>query len=283
VKWRNYTKAPEILHEISMLFWYNGLDSIERVPACICRIREGMMQRSWKLMGVATIVVVLGVALLGIAAYAQDEEGSPFDFGTRFREAIAAALGITVDEYDAVVKQAHEQVIDEAVTEGRLTEEQAERMRERMDQAPDTWGWGKGFRGPKGHGAWGEDDGFRAPRSGFWGRGAVSPIGVAAEELGVTAADLMAEIQAGKSIADVAGEKGVDVQAIVDAYLAQLGEVLDQAVQNGRITQDQADSMLEHAQETVPEMLENPWQGRGPSRFPGGSPGRMGYPGTSDA
>jgi polyhydroxyalkanoate synthesis regulator phasin len=232
---------------------------------------------------VLTLVVVLGVVVFGAAVLAQDEDGTPFDFHARFREAVAKALGVTVDEYDAAVKQAHEQVINEAVTEGKLTEEQAEWMRERMEQAPGTWSWGKGSRGWRGPGAWGHEEGFRAPRGGFMGRGVASPISVAAEELGMTASDLVTELRAGKSIADVAQEKGVDVQKITDAYLAQLGEQLSQAVEAGRLTQEQADSMLEQAKERVPEMLNGTWEGRGPGRFPGGFPDKMGYPGASDA
>ncbi len=231
------------------------------------------MQRFWKMAGIATLVVMLGVAVLGVAAYAQDDGGTPFDFGARFKEAVAKALGVTVDEYDAAVEQAHEQVIDEAVTEGWLTEDQAQRMQEQMDKAPGDRGRGKGFmrRG-----------------DGFLGRRGDSPINAAAEALDMTVSDLMAEIQGGKSIADVATEKGVDLQVIIDAYLKQVGETLDQAVQDGRITQDQADLMLEQAGKRVPEMLNNTWEGRGPGRFPpggfpGGHPGHMGYPGTSDA
>ena len=240
------------------------------------------MQRFWKAAGIATLVAILGVAVLGVAAYAQDDEGSPFDFGARFKEAVAKALGVTVEEYDSAVKEAHEQVVDEAVAEGKLTEEQADHMRERMEQAPDAWGWGKGFRAPKAPGVWGEDKGFKAPRGGMMGRGGPSPIGVAAEKLDMTASELMAEIQGGKSIADVAAEKGVPLEDITGAYMEQLGEALNQAVQNGRITQEQADSMLEQAEKMVPEMLNNTWEGRGPGRFPGGFPG-MRYPGTKDA
>lgn len=234
------------------------------------------MQRIWKVAGIATIVALLGVAVLGAAVYAQDDEGSPFDFGARFKEAVAKALGVTVDEYDAAVKEAHEQVLDEAVTEGKLTEEQAERMRERMEQSPGAWGRGKGFKAPRG-------EGFKAPRGGFGGRMGGAPIGLVAEKLGMTAEDLMAEIQAGKSIAEVAEEQGVDVQEIVAAYMEPLAERLSQVVENGRITQEQADSMLDKAEERALEMLNNTWEGRGPGRFPGGFPGKMGFPGTSDA
>jgi polyhydroxyalkanoate synthesis regulator phasin len=237
---------------------------------------EEMMQRIWKVVGIAAVVAVLGMVVLGAAAYAQDDEGSPFDFGARFREAVAKALGITVDEYDAAVKQAHEQVLDEAVSEGKLTEEQAERMRERMEQHPGAWGRGKGLKAPHG-------EGLKAPRGGFGGRMGGAPLGMVAEQLGMTAEDLMAEIQAGKSIAQVAEEQGVDVGEIVAAYMEQLEERLGQAVENGKITQEQADSMLEKAEERALEMLNNTWEGRGPGRFPRGFPGKMSFPGISDA
>ena len=82
---------------------------------------------------------------------------------------------------------------------------------------------------------------------------------------------------------DVAREKGVDVQEIADAYIEQLRARLGQAVENGRLTQEQADSMLEKAEERVLEMLNKTWEGRAPGRFPGRFPGKMSFPGTSDA
>ena len=71
---------------------------------------------------------------------------------------------------------------------------------------------------------------------------------MAAEKLGMTTEDLMAEIQAGKSISEVAKEQGVDIGEIVTAYMEQLEERLSQAVENGKITQEQADEMAEKKQ-----------------------------------
>ena len=119
------------------------------------------------------------------------------------------------------------------------------------------------------------------PRPGFMGRGGTSLIGVAAEKLDMSVEDLFAELQDDKSIADVASEKGVDPQDIIDTYLAELGETLKQAVEEGKMTQNQADWMLEQATETAPDQLNNTWEGR----FPGGKrPGGMrSFPGQSDA
>jgi hypothetical protein len=228
------------------------------------------MKQFWRMAGVATLVAILGVAAFGAVAYAEDEELSPFDFRAKFREALAGALGVSVEEYDAAVDQAQEQVVAEAVAEGWLTEEQAELMQWRMDQAP-----GAGIRGmgkvPRGFG----------PGSRGGGDNLVS---IAADELDMSLADLLTELQSGKSIAQVAADKGVDAQTIADAYLVQLKENLDESVAEGKITQKQADFALEQAGERVTDQLNKTWE-EGSRGFPGGGrPGRMkGLSDQSDA
>jgi hypothetical protein len=227
------------------------------------------MKKVWKIVGIAALVAILGVAVAGTAAYAQDEDaGWPFDFGQRFKEAVAEILGISVDEYEAAVDQAQGQVLDQAVTEGWLTEDQAAQMQERMAQGFEMRGpGGKGFMGPRG----------------LMGHGGHSLLGVAADELEMSVQDLLAELQDGKSIADLAGEQGIDVQVIADAYLAQLEESLTQAVADGKLTQERADWQLEQARENVPEMLEQSWDDFAPEgphrgRFPGGMRGLPAQP-----
>ncbi len=224
------------------------------------------MTKFWKIVGATTLVAVLGLVAVGAIALAQDSDSGsdgPFDFATRFREALANILGISVEEYDAAVEKAQDQVVDEAVAEGWLTEEQAELLRWRMDQAPGFGmrGMGRGF----GRHGWGI--------GGFLGDNLLS---IAADKLNMKLTELLTELQDGKSIADVAKEKGVDTQTIVDAYLAQLKENLDKAVADGRITQKQADYMLQQAEERVTDQLDNTWPG-GPGGW--GKRGMMGFPG----
>ena len=229
------------------------------------------MKRFWKLAGIAALVAILGVAAVGAVAYAQEDgEGFPFDFRGKFKEALAEILGVSVEEYDAAADQAQEQVVDEALAEGWLTEDQADMLKWRMDQAPDFGmrGMGKGFGGFD---------------RGMFGRGD-NLASVAADELGMKLTDLLTELQDGKSIADVAGKKGTDTQVIIDAYQAQVKEQLDSAVEEGRMTQKQADYFLEQAEERATDQLDNTWEG-GFRGFPdGGRPGRMpGLPGQSGA
>ncbi len=53
----------------------------------------------------------------------------------------------------------------------------------------------------------------------------------AAEALGMTPAELRTELEAGKSIAEIADEKGVDKQVVVDAIVADGTERLEQAIE----------------------------------------------------
>jgi hypothetical protein len=222
------------------------------------------MKRVWKVVGIATLVAILGVAAVGAVAYAQDDgEGYPFDFVGRFKEALADVLGVTVEEYDSAVEQARGQVVDEAMAEGWLTEDQAEMLQWRWEQAPEMGmrGMGRGF------------DKFGP---GMLGRGD-NLLSIAADALDLSLTDLLTELQDGKSIADVASANGVDTQVIIDTYTTQLKENLDEAVKEGRITQNQADYQLERATERVTEQLQNTWEGGFRGGRHGG--GTMGFPG----
>jgi hypothetical protein len=199
------------------------------------------------MVGIAAVVAILGAATLGAVAYAQDEDnGFPFDFAGKFKETIAGILGISVEDYDAAVEKAQDQVVDQAVTEGWLTEDQAATVRERMDQAPGSrmWDMGRVF-GRGGPGMTGDR---------------TSLTSIAADALDMSETDLRTILQEGSSIAGVAAEQGVEPQSIIDAYLAEIQENLDEAVAEGSITQNQADYQLQRAEECATERLEATWE-----------------------
>jgi hypothetical protein len=56
------------------------------------------------------------------------------------------------------------------------------------------------------------------------------PLQTAAEALGMTVDELAAELEAGKSIATVAEERGVDVQTVIDALVAEATERITEMV-----------------------------------------------------
>ena len=85
-------------------------------------------------------------------------------------------------------------------------------------------------RGPGGRG------GFGGPQD--------SLVAVAAQVLGMDQATLVSTLNSGKTIADVAKDKGIALDKIVDAFVAKRAETLKSAVAAGRMTQAQADTQL---------------------------------------
>lgn len=101
------------------------------------------------------------------------------------------------------------------------------------------------------------------------------------ELLGIDHADIHAAHVAGKSLVDIAAEKGVTEAELVETILAGRQAALDQAVEAGRLTQDSADQMLGFMQANIETMVN----AKGMQSMPGsghmgnrvmGSFGRMG-------
>ena len=193
-----------------------------------------------KIVAVATLVVAVGAIIFAGVAFAQGPTprnpiGRIGEYFEQMRDAIASKLGIERADLDVAVQEARQQVIEQAVADGQLTQEQAERILSRQED-----GFGPGVMGPA-----------RGKRGHFGGRmgGRMGDQEVLAEQLGLTVDELAAELQAGKTIAELAEEKGVDLQTVYDATNdAQVEAIkanIQQAVEEGRMTQDQADWMLQ--------------------------------------
>ena len=90
------------------------------------------------------------------------------------------------------------------------------------------------------------------PRGGRgFGRGLCGQAGLeaAAEALHMTADELSTQLWGGRTLADLADKAGVDLQtirdAVDDACLAAQKDAIAQAVEDGRLSQAQADWLLE--------------------------------------
>ena len=113
--------------------------------------------------------------------------------------------------------------------------------------------------------------------AGGFGRGRYSQeaLAAAAEVLGMTADELSTQLWGGKTLADLADEADVELQAVRDAIeAAQLEAIradIAQAVEDGSITQAQADWLLEG--------LDNGYWGSGSGFGRGFGMGRGGFRG----
>jgi hypothetical protein len=81
-----------------------------------------------------------------------------------------------------------------------------------------------------------------------FGGGSWDTFDAAAKALGMTPVELFSALHEGKTLEDVAKDKGVDVQTVQDAIKAAQEEAakarIEQAVKDGELTREQADWML---------------------------------------
>jgi|GEM_PF-2549442 len=180
--------------------------------------------------------------------------------------------------------------LDDAVTNERITQEQADAMvaeiQERIDgtlNQTEFLPWGE-VRGGRGHGRGGPGQGRMGPGMGQGGQHGPGFIGDIVEAMDITLGELIEQVGEDGTIAQVATDAGVDVQGIVDAELAELGEKLAEAVTAERITQEQADEALANAEARIDELLNTEGgvikaNARGPRDHGRGGPGGPGGPG----
>jgi hypothetical protein len=146
-----------------------------------------------------------------------------------------------------------------AVKAGTMTQVQARKRQANLTQhvTDEVNGLGGGPGGPGGHGPGGLD---------------ADDLAAAATALGMTEAALQAELEAGKTAAQVAESKGVDVQKVVDAVVAVDTAEIEAAVKAGTITQAQADARLANLEQHVTDEVNATGLGHGSGRGHGHGP-----------
>ncbi|MEN6348820.1 MAG: hypothetical protein ABFD08_05390 [Syntrophomonas sp.] len=87
------------------------------------------------------------------------------------------------------------------------------------------------------------------------GRMGGSLIDTVAGILGVSSQDIAAERRTGKSLADIAAEKSMDKEQLLNAVLEQKQENLNQALKDGKITQDQYDQCSQQMSDKIEKNL----------------------------
>ena len=178
-----------------------------------------------RLLIVAAAVTVLGLAAVAIGGAATSAQEGDGPIGT-FLSKVADKLGVSEDELKVAIEEARDETIDEAVAEGRLTEEQAERLRE---------------------------GGFPFHRRLHRAGGHI--LDAAADVLEMEKDDLVAELREGNSLADVAAAQGIGVDGFKAQLLAEVQADIDAKVADGTITQEQADRLSEGLEERIDNIV----------------------------
>ncbi len=135
--------------------------------------------------------------------------------------------------------------LQELVDAGTITAEQADAVTAYLvENRPERGEFGEGH-GP----------GHHRGGPGMFGRGVASEA--LTDLLGIDAADLRTQLRDGATLADIATQQGVEVQAVIDELVAEVAERVDNAVENGRIDQTEADEKLAEAEAKITDMVNN--------------------------
>jgi hypothetical protein len=112
---------------------------------------------------------------------------------------------------------------------------------------------------------------------GFFGRGSPGPAGfmsAAASYLGLTNAQLASKLQSGQTLAEVAKAQGKSVDGLKAAMVKQASDRLQQAVDDGNLTEQQKTQLLQELQSHLDDIVNGTLPklrfGHGP---PMGAPG----------
>jgi uncharacterized protein YidB (DUF937 family) len=197
--------------------------------------------RSRKTLTVA--VLALAVAGGGGAAIAAAQgSSSP---GQSFLDSVAKHLGISSQKLEDATMAAAVDQVDAALREGKITKAQADELKARI-QSGDF----PPFAGP-----------LFGPRFGHFHRGGPPLFGeklsAAADYLGLSEAELRTTLNTGQTLAEIAKARGKSVDGLKQAILDEVEKNLDRLVEDGELTQADADEMLARLKSHIDDLVDH--------------------------
>lgn len=182
-----------------------------------------------------------GVAVLAAGGGAYAATSHRTNSRQAFLNDAAGRLHVTPQQLEDALRGAAVDRLDAAVKAGRLTQQQADAIKRRLQSGgvlrpgvPRPFGR-HGFR----HGPFG-----------------VGRLDAAARYLGMTDAQLRDQLRAGKSLADIAKAQGKSVSGLEAVLEAGLRRRLDAAVKAGRLTQAQEQKMLARLDQRIADAVQ---------------------------
>jgi hypothetical protein len=203
------------------------------------------------------LVVASALSLVVGAGGAIAASKSSTTRGDGFLARVAGHLGISTEKLEDATKQAAIDQVDADLKAGRITKAQADELKARIREGgvpflfgrPHFRSDGPGFRGPRLH---------HAP---------FGHLSAAADYLGLSVPELLEQLTSGKSLADVAKAEDKSVDGLKKAMVADAKERLDQAVEEGMLTEAQAKEKLEAIESRIDDIVNGKFPDRGERRF----------------
>ena len=219
------------------------------------------MERLLKHKLLAGLVAGLVLAGGGAAVAATQTQSNP-------RQAllndVARRLNVSPSRLRSAFQGALLDRLNAAVKAGRITQAQADQIKQRIEQGA------LGFGGFGRRGFWRDGPG---PGAQFGPAGPVGPrfgpFAAAAKYLGVSRRQLMGDLASGKTLAQVAQVQGKSVSGLEQAILSAQTARLDRLVSQGALTRAQEQRRLSRLSDRVAQLVEH---GRMAGPLPPGPP-----------
>ncbi|MDD4237366.1 MAG: DUF2680 domain-containing protein [Desulfotomaculaceae bacterium] len=187
-----------------------------------------MKTSKWRVGGLLLAVALLVGALTG-TAFATSGTQSDSSMATLYQDFVAklaANLGMDQEQVTAALDTTKKQMLDEAVQQGKMTQEQADKIAARKDGGFCGFGFHEGKLGGR------NLDGM-------------------ANILGITSDQLKTELKSGKKLQDIVTEHDLTMEQFSQRMQEQRKEEISKGVADGKITQEQADKMLQNMEQRL--------------------------------
>jgi polyhydroxyalkanoate synthesis regulator phasin len=172
---------------------------------------------------IATVAIVLGGFSVALVVQSPD---------------VASAQEVESQDIGTTVPPTIEDVLADLVEQGVITEEQSTQIAQALQERVGA------FRGPRGRLARGAN------------------LATVAEVIGIEVDALGGALRDGQSIAEVAEANGSSASSVIDALVVEMNTRLDQAVEDGKLTTEQADEIRADAPERIESMVNGEFAGR---------------------
>ena len=152
-------------------------------------------------------------------------------------QVFAQKLGVSVDQVTNAARETRDQLVDEAVTAGKITPDQGAKIK-----SMDMGNFLK-FR--------------RHPMAARVGKALGNVFKDAAGILHLSTDDLKTKLRGGQSLADIATAQGVDPAALKSQLSTSITNEVNQALANGTISQETHDRILQNLDQRLDQIINH--------------------------
>jgi transposase-like protein len=239
----------------------------------------------------ALVAALAGGTVAAVAATNKDDAKKTED---AILADAAKRLNVSPDQLRDALSKAEDAQLDQAVKDGKLTQEQADEIKKHRAEEGRVLGippgGPHGFRGHffGGPGMRGMGPGGPPGFGPGFGIG-VDPMANVAKALGISQKELFKQLESGKSLSAIAKAHGKSLSDVEKAVKKAMADNLDKAVKDGKLTDKQRDETLKHMSLRLGHLGDLRFRigPMGRPRFRGGRPpfipGGPDEPGTSVA